>query len=392
MLYLDAAATAPLRPEARQAMLAVLDGGPGNASAVHTPGKTAKATLEHARSQVAAAFEARPSEVVFTAGGTEANNLALKGIATAAPRGKHIVTTSIEHSSIRKTCEFLHRIAGFEITEIGVDALGRVDEAALIAAIRPDTTLVSVGLANGEVGTVQSLDRIAVAARSVGAVMHTDAVQAAASLPVSFGAGGWPGEHVDAMSIASHKFGGPQGAGALLLRSDIEFEPLLHGGGQESGHRAGTENLAAIAGFGAAVTAVMSQAGSRAQAMAVQRDAFVATIVDNVAGAQLTGHPTERVPNHASFVIAGYSGESMLVDLDVVGVAASSGSACSAGKKEPSGILLAMGYEPDVAVTALRFTFPDPLDEASYDRLVQSALNVLGQHAPQGHHVPSSAQ
>ncbi|GAA4111080.1 cysteine desulfurase family protein [Enteractinococcus coprophilus] len=381
MLYLDAAATAPLRPEARQAMLTVLDGGPGNASAVHTPGKTAKATLTHARQQVADALGARTSQVVFTAGGTEANNLALKGVAVANPRGKHIVTTAIEHSSIRKSCEFLARIGGFEVTEIGVDSMGRVDEEAAIAAIRPDTTLVSIGLANGEIGTVQSLERIAEAARAAGALVHTDAVQAAASLPVSFAPGQWPGAAVDAMSIASHKFGGPQGAGALLIRSGIELEPLLHGGGQEAGHRAGTENLAAIAGFGVAVAAVMPMAGTRAQAMMAQRDAFVQRIVDQIPGAKLTGHPTERIPNHASFVIKGFSGESMLVDLDVAGVAASSGSACSAGKKAPSGILLAMGYDPDVAVTALRFTFPDPLTDEAFDQLVGTTLRVLGQHA-----------
>lgn len=380
MLYLDAAATAPLRPEARQAMLKVLDGGPGNASAVHTPGKAAKATLTHARQQVADAFGARPSEVVFTAGGTEANNLALKGIAIANPRGKHIVTTAIEHSSIRQSCEFLARLGGFEITEIDVDATGRVDEAAAIAAIRADTTLVSIGLANGEVGTVQSIDRIAQAARGVGAVMHTDAVQAAASLPVSFAPDQWPGAAVDAMSIASHKFGGPQGAGALLIRNGIQFEPLLHGGGQESGHRAGTENLAAIAGFGAAVAAVMSTAGTRAQAIMTQRDAFVQHVTETIVGAKLTGHPTERIPNHASFVLEGFSGESMLVDLDVAGIAASSGSACSAGKKAPSNILLAMGYDPDVAVTALRFTFPDPLPGEAFEHLVATTLRVLGQH------------
>lgn len=381
MFYLDAAATAPLRPEARQAMLAVLERGPGNASSVHTPGKTAKATLTEARQQVAQAFGARASEVVFTAGGTEANNLALKGIAIATPRGKHIVTTAIEHSSIRKSCEFLARIGGFEITEIGVDSMGRVDEAAAIAAIREDTTLVSIGLANGEIGTVQSIDRIAAAARAVGAVMHTDAVQAAASLPVSFAPDQWPGSAVDAMSVASHKFGGPQGAGALLIRSGIAFEPLLHGGGQESGHRAGTENLAAIAGFGAAVAAVMPAAGTRAQAMLAQRDEFVQRITQTIPGAKLTGHPTERIPNHASFVIEGFSGESMLVDLDVAGIAASSGSACSAGRKEPSAILLAMGYDPDVAVTALRFTFPDPLADDAFEQLVTTTLRVVGQHA-----------
>lgn len=381
MLYLDAAATAPLRSEARQAMLAVMDGGPANASSVHSPGQHAKTILQHARQQVASGLGARESEVVFTAGGTEANNLLIKGVAGAAPRGKHIVTTVIEHSSVRKSCQFLARIAGFEITEVDVDHQGRVDEAAAVAAIRDDTTLVSIGLANGEVGTVQSIERIAQAAKAAGAVMHTDAVQAAASLPVNFGHGGWPGESVDAMSIASHKFGGPQGAGALLVRSEVAFEPLLHGGGQETGQRSGTENLAAIAGFGAAVATVMSNAGTRAQALMAQRDAFVSRLLQNIPQARLTGHPAERVPNHASFILDGISGESMLVDLDIAGVAASSGSACSAGKKEPSGILLAMGYAPDVAVTALRFTFPDGLSDEAFESVVARTIRVLGAHA-----------
>lgn len=381
MLYLDAAATAPLRSEARQAMLAVMDGGPANASSVHSPGQHAKTILQHARQQVASGLGARESEVVFTAGGTEANNLLIKGVAGAAPQGKHIVTTVIEHSSVRKSCQFLARIAGFEITEVDVDHQGRVDEAAAVAAIRDDTTLVSIGLANGEVGTVQSIERIAQAAKAAGAVMHTDAVQAAASLPVNFGHGGWPGESVDAMSIASHKFGGPQGAGALLVRSEVAFEPLLHGGGQETGQRSGTENLAAIAGFGAAVATVMSNAGTRAQALMAQRDAFVSRLLQNIPQARLTGHPAERVPNHASFILDGISGESMLVDLDIAGVAASSGSACSAGKKEPSGILLAMGYAPDVAVTALRFTFPDVLSDEAFESVVAQTIRVLGAHA-----------
>lgn len=381
MLYLDAAATAPLRSEARQAMLAVMDGGPANASSVHSPGQHAKTILQHARQQVASGLGARESEVVFTAGGTEANNLLIKGVAGATPRGKHIVTTVIEHSSVRKSCQFLARIAGFEITEVDVDHQGRVDEAAAVAAIRDDTTLVSIGLANGEVGTVQSIERIAQAAKAAGAVMHTDAVQAAASLPVNFGHGGWPGESVDAMSIASHKFGGPQGAGALMVRSEVAFEPLLHGGGQETGQRSGTENLAAIAGFGAAVATVMSHAGTRAQALMAQRDAFVSRLLQNIPQARLTGHPAERVPNHASFILDGISGESMLVDLDIAGVAASSGSACSAGKKEPSGILLAMGYAPDVAVTALRFTFPDVLSDEAFESVVARTIRVLGAHA-----------
>lgn len=380
MFYLDAAATAPLRPEARRAMLSVVDGGPANASSVHTPGQLAKSTLHQAREQVARALGARDSEVIFTSGGTEANNLLVKGVALAAPRGKHIVTSAIEHSSIRQTCAFLSRIAGFEVTEISVDEYGRVDEAAALAAIRDDTTLVSIGLANGEVGTVQSIERIGQASKAVGAVMHTDAVQAAASLPVSFGHNGWPGKFVDAISIASHKFGGPQGAGALLVRQGVPLEPLLHGGGQESGQRSGTENLPAIAGFGAAVATVMAQAGTRAQAIMTQRDAFVDRLLEDVPGAKITGHPAERVPNHVSLIIDGVSGESLLVDLDVTGIAASSGSACSAGKKEPSEVLLAMGYHPDVAVTALRFTFADPLEHDDFQKLLRQTLRVLTSH------------
>lgn len=382
MLYLDAAATAPLRQPARDAMLKVLDAGPANASSVHTPGQFAKSVLNQARQQLAGALGAREFEVVFTSGGTEANNLVLKGVSVAKPRGKHIVTTTIEHSSVRKTCQFLARVAGFDITEVAVDQYGRVQESEVIAAIRDDTTVVSIGLANGEVGTVQSIDRIGKAAKAAGAVMHTDAVQAAAALPVSFDSSAWPGQYVDAMSIASHKFGGPQGAGALLVRDDIAFEPLLHGGGQENSKRSGTENLAAIAGFSAAVATILPTAGSRAQTMVAQRNTFVSSILEEIPGSRLTGHPTERVPNHASFIFERVAGESILVDLDVMGVAASSGSACSAGKKEPSGILLAMGFDPDVATTALRFTFPGPLNETDYNHLLDQTLSVLSRHTP----------
>ncbi len=383
MLYLDAAATAPLREAARNSMLKVLNAGPANASSVHTPGQHAKTVLKHARQQLATMLGARESEVVFTSGGTEANNLVLKGVSVANPRGRHIVTTNIEHSSIRQTCQFLAKLAGFEITEVEVDQYGRVDESAVIDAIDNDTTIVSIGLANGEVGTVQSINRIGQAAKAAGAVMHTDAVQAAASLPVSFNSEAWPGQYVDAMSIASHKFGGPQGAGALLIRDDIAFEPLLHGGGQENSRRSGTENLAAIAGFSAAVATILPTAGTRAQTMMAQRDAFIGRILEDIPHARLTGHPTERVPNHASFVFERISGESLLVDLDVMGIAASSGSACSAGKKEPSGILLAMGFEPDIATTALRFTFPDPLNDTDYNHLLNQTLAVLNRHGPQ---------
>jgi len=369
-VYLDAAATAPLRPEARAAMLAVLEAGQANPSSVHSPGHRASVVLREAREAIAGALQARGSEVVFTSGGTEANNLAVIGLALANPRGRHIVTSAIEHPSVLESCRYLERVFGFEVTEAPVDRQGRIDPHALAALLRPDTTLVSIGLANGEIGTVQQIGEIAGAAHAVGALVHTDAVQAAASLPVSFDADGWPGA-VDAMTIASHKFGGPQGAGALLLRSGTSIEPLMHGGGQELGRRSGTENVAAIAGFAAAVAESARQPGARALALVAARDELVKSLLAAVPECQLTGHPTERLPGHASFVVEGVSGESLLVALDVAGVAASSGSACAAGRDEPSAALLAIGLTPELAQTAIRFTLPAPIDAETIAEIVR---------------------
>ncbi|MGJ0202865.1 aminotransferase class V-fold PLP-dependent enzyme [Leucobacter sp. gxy201] len=371
--YLDAAATAPLRPEALAAMVAVLEAGPANPSSVHAPGHRARVVVDEARDTVAAALGARANEVVFTSGGTEANNLAIIGAALARPRGRHIVTTPIEHPSVLESCDYLARMFGFEIELLPVDADGVVHPAAVEAAVRADTTLVSVGLANAEIGTVQPIVEIAAAARAHGALVHTDAVQAAAALPVSFSddaGSGWPGGAVDAMTVASHKFGGPQGAGALLVRSSIALEPLLHGGGQERGLRSGTHNVPALAGFAAAVRAGRAAIGTHALALLRSRDALIARVVAELPGARLTGHPEERLPGHASFVVAGRSGESMLVALDAAGFAVSSGSACAAGEDEPSPALLALGMDPVLAQTAIRFTLDDAIDVADVDRIV----------------------
>lgn len=380
--YLDAAATAPLRPEARAAMLAVWEGGQANASSVHGPGFRARDTVERAREQIAAALGGRPGEVIFTSGGTEANTLALVGLATANPRGRHIVTTGIEHSSVLESARYLERVFGFELTVLPVDADGMVTTGAVEAALRPDTTLLSIGLANGEVGTVQQLAGLTELARDYGVLVHTDAVQAAAALPVSFargvdvqGAGaqsqgGWPGPAVDALTIASHKYGGPQGVGALLVRSHLRIEPVIHGGGQERGARSGTENVAGIAGFAAAVTAAGREFGTRALELMESRDALAERVLSEVPGAQLTGHPSERLPGHASFTVAGVSGESLLVALDTAGFAVSSGSACAAGQSEPSPVLLALGIDPELAQTALRFSLAEPLSAATSERMV----------------------
>lgn len=373
--YLDAAATAPMRAEARDAMIAVLAGGQANPSSVHQAGYRAREIVEGCRERIAGALGAKPGEVIFTSGGTEANNLAVIGLALANPRGRHLVTTPIEHPSVIESCRYLERVHGFGLSLVPVDAEGLVDPAAVASVLRDDTTLVSVGLANGEIGTVQQVVEIGEIARVRGAIMHTDAVQAAATLPVSFAAGGWPGMSVDALTVAAHKFGGPQGAGALLVRRHLALEPVLHGGGQEGGVRSGTENVAAISGFAAAVIATAQEVGTRALALAGSRDALIARVLAEVPGTALTGHPSERLPGHASFVVRGVSGESLLVALDAAGIAASSGSACAAGKDEPSPTLLAIGLSPELAQTAIRFTLPEPLigdaGRALLDRLVR---------------------
>lgn len=368
--YLDAAATAPMRPEALHAMIEVLARGPANPSSVHSAGHRAKQVLELARAQISQVFGVRPSEVIFTSGGTEANNFAIKGLALASKRGRHIVTSAIEHSSVKESCAYLSRVHGYEVTELPVDAEGLIDVGEAAAALRHDTALVSVGLANGEIGTVQPIADLASQARAQGIVTHSDAVQAAASLPVSLAQTGWPGAELQALSLASHKFGGPQGAGALILRSATPIEPLLHGGGQELGARSGTENVAAIAGFAAAVAATADGIGRRAAALCASRDAFVKDVLAALPEARLTGHVTERLPGHASFVVAGVSGESMLVALDAAGVAASSGSACAAGRDEPSPVLLALGIEPTLAQTAIRFTLHEPMSDELREKVV----------------------
>ena len=375
--YFDAAATAPLRPEALAAMNEVLTLGPANPSSVHTPGHRAAEIVAAARADIAATFGVRGSEVIFTSGGTEANNLAIIGLALATPRGRHLVTTPIEHPSVLESCRFLERVHGFELTLVDVDADGRVSSEQLAAVIRDDTTLVSIGLANAEVGTVQNIPALAEVAKRNGALMHTDAVQAAASLPVSLAAGAWPGPGVDALTIASHKFGGPQGVGALLLRRRLSIEPLLHGGGQEHGLRSGTENVMGIAGFAAAVTATHRSVGTRAVALMESRDALIARVLAKIPGSRVTGHPSERLPGHASFVVEGVSGESLLVALDTAGFAISSGSACAAGSDEPSPALLAMGISPELSQTAIRFTLAAPFAEGSGTRDLDRIIEVL---------------
>ncbi len=351
-MYLDAAATSAVRREVLEAMWPYLTGDFGNPSSHHTVGESAARALADARATVADWLGCRPSDVVFTSGGTEADNLAVKGIALATPRGRHIVTTRIEHEAVLESVDYLRRIHGFEATFIDVDATGLVDPADFAAALRDDTTLATVMLANNEVGTVQPVAELAAIARQRGIPFHTDAVQAAGWLDLDTSALG-----VDALSISGHKLGAPKGIGALFVRGRIPLEPVIHGGGQERGRRSGTENVAGAVGLAAAIRLGEAGRQARADAAAEARDAFVAAVLGRVPRAALTGHPTLRLPATASFVFPGTSGESVLLELERRGIVSSSGSACAAGSDEASHVLLALGFDDEVAQTAVRFSW-----------------------------------
>ncbi|MDJ0323092.1 cysteine desulfurase family protein [Cryobacterium sp. PH31-AA6] len=351
MVYLDNAATTPVRREVLDALWPQLTGGFGNPSSHHLVGEAAAATLQEARKSVAAVLGCRATEVVFTSGGTEADNLAIKGIALGSPRGRQIITTPIEHEAVLESCDYLRRLHGFEITMLDPDATGQVDPAQLRRLIRPETTLVSVQYANNEVGTVQPLRDLTAIATASGVPFHTDAVQAAGWLSLDTVALG-----VDALSLSGHKLGAPQGIGAVYLRRRLTIEPLVHGGGQERGHRSGTENVAGAVALAIALRLAEEERVGASQRVTGLRDAFIATVLAGTASARLTGHPSERLPGSASFIFPGTSGEAVLLELEQRGIVCSSGSACAAGSDEPSHVLTAMGFPAEEALTAVRFT------------------------------------
>ena len=355
MLYLDHAATSPVRPEVLEAMRPFLTSVYGNPSSHHTVGEAASDALEWARSRVAAALGMRAAEVIFTSGGTEANNLAVKGIALAAlaedPTRRQLVTTPIEHESILQSADYLHRLHGVQVTTAPVDAHGTVSIPAVEAAIDAEpTALLSFGHANNEVGTVQDAGALIAAARARRVPVHVDAVQSAGWLDLrALGA--------DAVSIAGHKLGTPKGVGALGVRTRVPLEPLLHGGGQERGRRSGTENVAGAVALATALDLAEADRVASAGAVAATTAHFIAAVLDAVPQAALTGSFDRRLPSLASFTFAGTSGEAVLLELERRGVVSSSGSACAAGSDEPSPVLLALGIEPEVAQTSVRFTF-----------------------------------
>ncbi|MDQ2689777.1 MAG: cysteine desulfurase [Chloroflexota bacterium] len=344
-IYLDHAATSPLRPEVLDAMLPYLREHHGNPSSIHASGRRARQGLDEAREEIASLIGAKPREIVFTSGGTEADNLALKGVAWAASaKGRHIVTSAVEHKAVMSTAAILER-HGFEVTRVGVDRHGRVEPAAVVEAITEHTILVSVMAANNEVGTTQPLVEIGALCRERRIPFHTDAVQSAAFSPPA--ADDW---QANLVSLSAHKLGGPKGIGALWVRQGTNLLPQMQGGAQERQRRAGTENVAGAVGFAVAMRLAYAEAPDT-----VLRDRLVEGVVA-LPGVELTGHPVERLPNSASFVIDGIEGGDLVAALDLDGIEASTGSACTTGSVEPSHVLLAMGIDERLAHGSLRLT------------------------------------
>ena len=365
-VYLDHAATSPPRREVLEAVWPYLTQVTGNPSSSHEAGRAAKAGLDAARQVIADVLGARPGEVVLTSGGTEADNLAVTGIATANPRGRHVVVSAIEHPAVLETA-FALRGDGFTVDVVGVDGDGLLDLDALAAVLRPDTTLVSVMYANNEIGTVQPLAEISRLCRALGVPLHTDAVQAAGHLPLDVAELG-----VDALSASAHKFGGLRGAGFLWVRGAVPLVPLLHGGGQERGRRSGTTDVASAVGTAVALHAAASTREAEVARLTGLRDRLVDGVLAGVPGARLTGHRTRRLPGHASFCFAGVGGETVLAELEQVGIVCSSGSACSADSDDASHVLLATGLDPDVARTAVRFTLGPTTTASDVDAVLDA--------------------
>jgi cysteine desulfurase len=374
MHYLDHAATTPMLPEAISAVTEAL-GELGNPSSLHASGRCARRRVEECREQLAAALGARPSEIVFTAGGTEADNLAVKGIywsrRAADPRRVRIIASPIEHHAVIDTVEWLAAHEGAEVTWLDVDRYGRVDPATLRRALEDDpdsAALVTVMWANNEVGTLQPVAELADVASEFGVPMHTDAVQAVGSVAVDFGGSG-----VAAMSMTGHKLGGPVGAGALVLRRDIDCTPVLHGGGQERDVRSGTLDVAGVVGLAAATSMAVTGQPARAERLRALRDRLIDGVRDLVPDVIVNGHPSDRLAGNAHLSFPGCEGDALLMLLDAQGVECSTGSACAAGVAQPSHVLLAMGTGDEAARGSLRFS----LGHTSSDDDVQAVLDAI---------------
>jgi cysteine desulfurase len=371
-IYLDHAATTPTRPEVVKAMLAYFADAFGNPSSIYSYGQEAKGAIEEARTKVAELIGARTEEIIFTSGGTEADNYALKGAAFANEhKGNHIITTPIEHHAVLEVCKFLEK-RGFQITCLPVDEYGMVDPDDVRKAITSKTILVSVMHANNEVGTIEPVEDIGQFVREAGVYFHSDAVQTVGHIRVNVDE-----LKVDLLSISGHKFYGPKGVGALYVRKGTKLVPLMHGGEHEKRRRAGTENVPGIVGLGKAAELAGQEIGKEAERLARLRDQLVGGLVEKIDHIRLNGHPTRRLPNNVNVSVDFVEGESMLLNLDLEGICASTGSACSSASLEPSHVLMALGLSPEQAHGSLRFTFGRENTEADVERVLEVLPGIV---------------
>lgn len=373
-VYLDYAATTPMDPRVVEAMMPYFTQIYGNSHSAHRFGSRAEHAVETAREQIARVFNCKPTEVYFTSGGSESNNLAIRGAAWAAsPSGKrHIVTTPVEHSAVLNTAKQLANQQGFSLTVLPVDHQARVDVEEFAGALQPDTAIASVMYANNEVGTIQPLPLLSKHARERGVLFHTDAVQAAGQLALDVQRLG-----VDMLSISGHKFYGPKGVGALYVREGTPIVPAQTGGSHERGLRAGTLNTAGIVGMATALTLAYEEHDKRHAAYIARRDQLIDGVLSRVSGVHLSGDPTQRLPSHASFIFDRIDGNQLVMHLDIRGVAVSSASACKTGNPEPSSVLMAMGYDREQALGSLRVTVGLHTTEEDIDYAVESICQAV---------------
>ena len=372
MIYLDNAATTKTAPEVVDAMLPYFSEYYGNASTIYSLGAESKKAMDHARQTIADSLGAKPEEIYFTAGGSESDNWALKATAEAyASKGKHIITTKIEHHAILHTCEYLEK-RGFEITYLNVDRDGLISLDELKAAIRPDTILISVMFANNEIGTIEPIAEIGEIAKEHGVLFHTDAVQVYAQVPINVDE-----MHIDMLSASGHKLNGPKGIGFLYIRKGVKIRSFVHGGAQERSRRAGTENIPGIVGLGAAVERAMRIMDTKTRKEIELRDYLIGRLENEIPHCWLNGHRTKRLPNNINFSFLFIEGESMLIMLDMKGICASSGSACTSGSLDPSHVLLAIGLKHEEAHGSLRLTLSEESTKEEMDIVAEEVKKIV---------------
>ena len=371
-VYLDNAATTPVRKEVLDEMMPYFMDKFGNASSVHGFGREARLAVDKAREKVAKAINAPVGEIYFTSGGTESDNIAIKGIADAYKnKGRHIITTAIEHHAVLHSCEYLEKL-GYEVTYLSPDENGIVSAEKVREAIREDTILITVMFANNEIGTIQPIAEIGEIAHSKGIIFHTDAVQAVGSVPIDVDQ-----MKIDLLSMSAHKFNGPKGVGALYVRKGVRFTPLTHGGAQEKGKRPGTDNTPGIVGMGKAIELATAEMEEKSKKLSGLRDRLMDGILEKIPYTRVNGDRTNRLPGNANVSIEFVEGESLLLSLDLKGIAASSGSACTSGSLDPSHVLLAIGLSHEVAHGSLRFSIGYMNTQEEIDYVLQELVPIV---------------